>query len=131
MSDEFAETLEDTPVKLPHPAPKTFIEYKGSTQYEAFTLAIYSSSRPVALLGLDTDRVRAMIVASVPDVFIGKMSVLASYNGQQPVGFSLPVGFPVELQTISEMYVAYTPNPDVATPAYVSVFVERSVTKND
>lgn len=103
------------------------VHIRSADTYEAFTLRISVDTAPVALLGLDKLRVRALIRANVTDVFVGRQEVLASYSGFQPVGYILPTQSGDEFKNIDELYVAYRPNPNIpGAEAFISVLVERS-----
>lgn len=96
---------------------------QSAKTYETFVLSL-SLRQPTILLSMDSSRTRALIRANVADVFVGKLSTLASQGAQ---GYPLPTGHGDEFKNMDELYVIYNPQSTPSTaPVLVAVLVERN-----
>lgn len=96
---------------------------QSAKSYETFTLQL-SVRQPTILLSMDSARTRALIRANTDDVFVGKLSTLASSGAQ---GYPLPTQAGDEFKNMDELYVVYNPSGTPSSdPVLVAVMVERN-----
>ena len=105
-------------IASPPPAP-----YGSAQKYEAHTISIAANSAPTPVLGLDTGRVRAYLIANVDDCYFGHRDVLSSNNS----GYPIPRSGGFEIQSVQEICVMFTPSAgNTATQAVIGVYLETN-----
>lgn len=77
---------------------------------------------PVMILAMDRARVRSLIRASDPDIFIGDMSQLSG-----GVGYMLPTQAGDEFKTTAQIFAIYSPSGTPAEFPRVFIWNERNV----
>lgn len=96
------------------------LKFESAPTFEVVSRAV-TPGVPTVLIGADRTRVRALMRATVDEIYIGSLGQL-----QTGFGYPLPVQAGDEIKTTDDVYVLYAPTGTPDPLARVAVWIERN-----